>query len=158
MKKIIVYIIAIVFMFSAITIAGQRGNRDNDKRGWNKKKQRTTQQYKKRQRNTRRYKKPQRNTRRYKKPQNTRTYRKKQTYKRGRSHYGNGYRDRYRGHNRSHTPRNYQGHWSSWSNWYIYYLLHHNEYRSHRYYRDSNGSLYFEFQDNTGTFAFSIGR
>ena len=140
MKKIAIYIIAIIFMFSGITIAGQRGNRDNNQRGWNKKKQRTTQQYKR----------PQRSTRQYKKPQ---TYK----YKRNRSHYGHGYRDRHYGH-RSYTPRNYRGHWRSWDNWYLYYLLHQHEWRSHRYYRDSNGSLYFEFQDDTGTFAFSIGR
>jgi hypothetical protein len=138
MKKIAIYIIAIIFMFSGITIADQRGNRDNNQRGWNKKKQRTTQHYKRSQRSTRQYK-------------------RSHTYKRNRSHYGHGYRDRHYGH-RSYIPRHYRGHWRSWDTWYLYYLLNQHEWRSHRYYRDSNGSLYFEFQDNTGTFAFSIGR
>jgi len=130
MKKIVIYIVSVIFMFSGLAIAGQKqkGNHDNNRRGYEQE-QRDVHQY-----------------------------RKKQGYKKNRgNHYGHGYRDRYYGH-RPQPPKHYHGHWRSWDDWDRYYRSHRHEYRNQRYYRDSRGSLYFEFETDEGRFAFSIGR
>ena len=120
MKKIIIYFIIAVFMFSGISFAGQKGKRDQGRK------------------------------------QQNQHYKQKNKHRQPR-HYGEGYRYQYHG-KRKHHPRHYRGHWRSWRAWEDYHRHNRHRYKSHRYYRDKGGSLYFEFETEEGRFAFSIGR
>jgi len=128
MKKLIICLIVFLFTLSSGISIAGQGNKQ---RGNHDQEQRQVQKYKKQH---------------------------PQKYQRDRGHhYGHGYRDRYYGH-RPQPPKHYRGHWRSWDDWDRYYRSHRHEYRHPRYYRDSRGSLYFEFETDEGRFAFSIGR
>ena len=128
MKKLIIYCVIAIFTFGGLAIAGQKHHRRHD-------------QYT--------YEQEERAVRQWKK--NHPEYRHPSRY-----HKWKGYKDRYRGHRRYH-PEHYRGHWESWNNWEDYYRQHRHKYRNHRYFRN-DGSLYFQFQTDEGTFVFSIGR
>ena len=117
MKKIIIYLIAAVFMFVGISFAD-----GGDKQG----------------RFGQKYVAPRLGD---KPPQ----------------YHGQGYRYQYY-EPRQNPPQHYRGHWRSWQEWEDYHKHNRHMYQSERYYRDSQGRLYFEFETKQGRFAFSIGR
>jgi len=124
MKKVIIYLIAAVFMFVGISFADGGGGGKQSNQG---------QKYK-----AQKYIAPRLGD---KPPQ----------------YHGQGYRYQYYGHRQNH-PQHYRGHWRSWQAWEDYHRHNRHMYRNERYYRDSQGSLYFEFETKDGRFAFSIGR
>jgi len=132
MKKIVIYCLVAIFMFSGIAIAGQKHHKGHDRYTYEQE-ERAVREWKK---NHPEFKHDRKHPSRY--------------------HKWKGYKDRYRGH-RKHHPEHYRGHWESWNEWEHYYKQHRNEFRWHRYYRE-DGSLYFRFNTDNGTFVFSIGR
>jgi len=136
MKKTIIYLTVLVFMFVGISFAGQRSNRDQ-------------KQYQQKQQRHNTYQKP------YRKRPRHKVYQKRRHNPQS---YGHGYRNHYYGKKRHYQPRHYRGHWRSWDSWHNYYRNHRHEYRNGRYYKDNRGHLYFLFESREGTFGFSIGR
>jgi len=146
MKKLLVYLVALIFVFSSgILYAGENDHR----KGNNYKKNEVSQKYDHRNNYSQHRTDTRNDSHRYRgEDYNNRKYHP-QNYR--------GYRSQYSG-NRNHHPQNYRGHWNSWNEWDTYYRNNRNQYRNGRYYKDSQGSLYFAFDTGEGSFAFSIGR